>query len=138
MSAHRETDVNASPSDEPTLEALRQAKRHIGLAEAHERKVAQHEEWAAFHDEKGETERAEAERRKADLERDAARDEWDRADAIQGPTQFTQPKKGEPVVYRDPDARGVRTRPREGRPARQTRSLGSQSPLSSGCVTGDR
>ena len=31
-------------------------------------------------------------------ERDAARDEWNRADAIQGPTQFTQPKPGSTVV----------------------------------------
>jgi multidrug resistance efflux pump len=76
---------------------LKQAKRHVAAAEAHERKVAQHEEWASFLEGKGEMQQAEAERRKADLERDAARDEWDRADAIQGPTQFTQPKKGEPV-----------------------------------------
>jgi hypothetical protein len=40
---------------------------------------------------------AATERRNADLERDAARDEWDRAHAIQGPTQMTRPKKGEPV-----------------------------------------
>jgi len=84
-------------SPEPTLEALKQARRHIELAEAHERKVAQHETWAAFHDEKGETNKANAERCNADLERDLARDEWDRAAAIQGPTQFTDPKIGEPV-----------------------------------------
>lgn len=82
---------------EPTPEALKEAKRHIAAAEAHERKVSQHEEWATFLEGKGEMEQAEAERRDADLERDAARDAWDRADAIQGPTQFTQPKKGEPV-----------------------------------------
>ena len=82
---------------EPTPEALKAAKRHIAAAEAHERKVAQHEEWASFLEGKGELEQAEAERHKADRERDAARDQWDRADAIQGPTQFTQPKKGDPV-----------------------------------------
>jgi hypothetical protein len=82
---------------EPTLDALKQAKRHIALAEAHERKVAIHEQSAAFLEERGELEQAAVARSEADLERDAARDEWDRAAAIQGPTQFTQPKKGEPV-----------------------------------------
>jgi hypothetical protein len=80
-----------------SAEALNQARRHITAAEAHERKVAQHEQWAAFHESKGEIEHADAERRNADLERDLARDEWDRAHAIQGPTQLTQPKVGEPV-----------------------------------------
>ena len=42
-------------------------------------------------------EQAEVERRNADRERDAARDEWDRADLARGPTQFTEPKQGDPV-----------------------------------------
>jgi hypothetical protein len=85
------------PDSEPTAEALKAAKRHITAAEAHERKVAQHEEWAKFLESKGEMEQAEVERRNADLERDAARDEWDRADLVRGPTQLTQPKHGDPV-----------------------------------------
>ncbi len=85
------------PAAEPTTEALREARRHIAAAEAHERKVAQWEEQATFVDERSEHERAEAMRREANLERDAARDEWDRAEALQGPTQKTQPKKGKPV-----------------------------------------
>jgi hypothetical protein len=80
-----------------TLEALKQAKRHIAAAESHERRVAVFEESAAFLEERGELEQAAVQRRSADHERDAARNEWDRADAIQGPTQFTQPKKGDPV-----------------------------------------
>ena len=59
--------------------------------------MGQHEQWAAFHESKGELEQAAVARREADLEREAARDEWDRAAAIQGPTQLTRPKKGEPV-----------------------------------------
>jgi hypothetical protein len=80
-----------------TLEALQAAKRHIAAAENHERKVARHEEWARLLDERGESELADAERRTADREREAARDEWDRAALVQGPTQMTQPKEGEPV-----------------------------------------
>jgi FAD/FMN-containing dehydrogenase len=82
---------------EPTPDAIAQAKRHVKLAEAHERKVAQWDDQAAFLDERGDTRRADFARREADLERDAAREEWDRAAAIQGPTQFTEPKTGEPV-----------------------------------------
>ena len=82
---------------EPTPEAVREAKQHIAAAEGHERRVAVFEESAAFLEERGEAEGAAAQRRSADLERDAAREEWDRADAIQGPTQFTEPKQGEPL-----------------------------------------
>jgi hypothetical protein len=85
------------PDAEPTPDALAQAKRHIKFAEAHERKVVQWEDQAAFLDARGDTERADIARRNADLERDAARDERDRAEAMQGPTQFTEPLKGEPV-----------------------------------------
>jgi hypothetical protein len=55
------------------------------------------EDQAAFLDERGDTERADFARRESDLERDAAREEWDRADAIQGVTQLTEPKVGDPV-----------------------------------------
>ena len=74
---------------------LKAAKRHIAAAEAHERKVATFEESAVFLEERGESEQAAIQRGYANAERDAARDEWDRAAAIQGPTQFTEPKKGD-------------------------------------------
>jgi len=60
-------------------DALKEAERLIATAEAHARVL----------DERGETEGAERERREADLERDAARLAWDRARALQGPTQVT-------------------------------------------------
>lgn len=83
---------NDEPSSkpEPTEAALREAKRLTAGAEAHERRVALREESARFLDERGESEGAEHERREADLERDAARLAWDRADALQGPTQLTE------------------------------------------------
>jgi len=82
---------------EPTLDALKAAKRHIAAAERHERRVATFEQMAAHLDEKGDHARAEEHRRDADREREAARDEWDRAARIQGPTQMTQPNEGDPV-----------------------------------------
>jgi hypothetical protein len=75
---------------EQTQAALREAKRLKAEAEGHERRVALREESARFLDEHGETEGAAHERREADLERDAARNAWDRADALQGPTQVTE------------------------------------------------
>jgi hypothetical protein len=78
-------------------DTLREAKRLMATAEAHERRVDLREESARFLDERGESEGAEIERREADLERDAARNAWDRAMALQGPTQMTQPKAGEPL-----------------------------------------
>ena len=69
----------------------------MATAEAHERRVALREESARFLDERDEPEGAEHERREADLERDAARNAWDRAMALQGPTQMTQPTTGEPL-----------------------------------------
>jgi hypothetical protein len=80
-----------------TPAALSEAKRLMAAAEAHERRVTLREESARFLDERGESEGAERERREADLERDAARNAWDRAMALQGPTQMTQPKSGEPL-----------------------------------------
>ena len=69
----------------------------MATAEAHERRVALREESARFLDERGESVGAEHERREADLERDAARNAWDRAMALQGPTQLTQPRSGAPL-----------------------------------------
>jgi hypothetical protein len=74
-----------------------EAKRLMKIAESHERRVTLREESATFLDERGEHEQAARERREADIERDAARDAWDRAVALQGPTQMTEPKTGEPL-----------------------------------------
>jgi len=85
------------PDEQPTAATLAEAKRLMAAAEGHERRVALREESATFLDERGEAEGAERERREADLERDAARNAWDRAVALQGPTQMTQPRSGEPL-----------------------------------------
>ncbi len=85
------------PKPEPTQATLREAKRLMAAAESAEGRVALREESATFLDERGESEQAEIERRAADQERDAARNAWDRAMALQGPTQMTQPKTGEPL-----------------------------------------
>ena len=78
-----------SDDDRPTLAALEEAKRLGALAESHERRVTLREESAQFLDERGEVDGAAIERREADIERDAARNAWDRANALQGPTQMT-------------------------------------------------
>jgi hypothetical protein len=83
--------------DTPTQAGLNEAKRLTAVAEGHERRVALREESARFLDERDEPAAAAVERREADIERDAARTAWDRAMALQGPTQMTQPKVGEPV-----------------------------------------
>jgi hypothetical protein len=85
-------------ADDPSPQALSEAKRLMAEAEAHERKVELREESARFLDERGESEGAAHERREADLERDAARNAWDRAYALQGPTQMSQPKTDEPPM----------------------------------------
>jgi hypothetical protein len=85
----------------PNQDALSEAKRLIATAEAHERRVALREESARFLDERGESEGAENERREADLEREAARNEWDRAHALQGPTQVTDAGLEIPIPTRD-------------------------------------
>jgi hypothetical protein len=77
--------------------AIKEAKRVMVTAEAHERRVALREESARFLDERGEHNGAAVEQREADLERDAAREAWDRVTALQGPTQLTEPKNGEPL-----------------------------------------
>jgi hypothetical protein len=86
-----------APKTKPTQATLNEAKRLMATAESHERRVTLREESARFLDERGESDQADIERRAADLERDAARNAWDRAMALQGPTQMTQPKTGEPL-----------------------------------------
>lgn len=83
---------------EPTL---REAKRLKATAESHERRVALREESARFLDERGESEQADRERAAADQERDAARNAWDRAMALQGPTQVTEAGLEIPIPTRD-------------------------------------
>ena len=82
---------------EPTQATLNEAKRLMAEAKSAESRVTLREESAAFLDERGEHEQAAVERREADLERDTARNAWDRAVALQGPTQMTEPKAGEPL-----------------------------------------
>lgn len=82
-------------------DALTEATRFIATAEAHERRVALREESARFLDERGEPEGAAHERREADLERDAARNAWDRAQALQGPTQVTEAGLEIPIPSRE-------------------------------------
>jgi hypothetical protein len=90
-------DKRPKPQAPPGREAHNEAKRLIATAEAHERHVTLCEESAQFLDERGEHDGAEIERRHAELERDVARNAWDRALALQGPTQMTEPKNGDPL-----------------------------------------
>jgi hypothetical protein len=69
-----------------------EAKRHIAAAKAHERTAARHEKRAALMDDEGDAAQARSLRDKTEAEREAARIEWDRAAAYDGPTQLTQPK----------------------------------------------
>ncbi len=78
-------------------------------AESHERRVALREESARFLDKRGEQEGAEHERREADIERDAARIAWDRAHALQGPTQVTDAGLEIPIPTRDAFLRNLET-----------------------------
>jgi hypothetical protein len=89
MADMEQEPTQQEPSESSERNALDEAKRLAATAEAHERRVALREESARFLDERGESEGAEHERREADLERDAARTAWDRAGALQGPTQIT-------------------------------------------------
>lgn len=86
---------------EHTLVALKEAERLVALAEGHERRVMLREDSAQFLDERGEHEQAAIERREADLERDAARNAWDRANALQGPTQMTEKGLEIPIPTRE-------------------------------------
>jgi hypothetical protein len=100
-----DNEQQPTPKTQPTQpnqrDALSEAKRLMAEAEAHERRVAIREESARFLDERGETEGAEHERREADLERDAARNAWDRAQALQGPMQFTDKGLEIPIPTRE-------------------------------------
>jgi hypothetical protein len=104
MADQHKPEPTPHPSGE--RDALKEAKRLMTEAESHERRVALREESARFLDERGETEGAARERREADLERDAARTAWDRAMALQGPTQMTDPKDGEPLEIPIPSREG--------------------------------
>ncbi|MGD1056149.1 MAG: hypothetical protein ABR992_01915 [Solirubrobacteraceae bacterium] len=81
----------------------------MATAEAHERRVELREESARFLDERGESEQAAVERRQADLERDAARNAWDRALALQGPTQLTEAGLEIPIPTREAFLRNLET-----------------------------
>jgi hypothetical protein len=98
---HRQQTTHRG-SDEPNQQdVLKEVKRLIATAEVHERRVELREESARFLDERGESEGAERERRETDLERDAARDAWDRAHALQGPTQVTTAGLEIPIPTRE-------------------------------------
>jgi hypothetical protein len=90
-----------TPRESSERNALEEAKRLTATAEAHERRVALREESARFLDERGEHDDAAHERREADLERDAARTAWDRAHALQGPTQVTEAGLEIPIPTRE-------------------------------------
>lgn len=81
--------------------ALSEAKRLMKIAEGHERRVALREESAQFLDEQDDPQGADRERAAADAERDAARDAWDRAVALQGPTQTTDAGLEIPIPTRE-------------------------------------
>ncbi len=89
------------PNQSNQRDALSEAKRLMAEAEAHERRVTIHEESAQFLDERGEHEQGAVKRREADLERDAARTAWDRAHALQGPTQVTEAGLEIPIPSRE-------------------------------------
>jgi hypothetical protein len=90
-----------SHDPEPTSAALKEVKRLMAEADRHERGVEIREESAQYLDERGDHEGAEKERREADLERDAARLAWDRANALQGPTQTTDAGLEIPIPTRE-------------------------------------
>jgi hypothetical protein len=103
------SDKNQEPTQPTRSEqsALKEAKQLVAAAESHERRVALREESARFLDERGESEGAENERREADLERDAARAAWDRAQALQGPTQVTEAGLEIPIPTREAFLRNI-------------------------------
>jgi hypothetical protein len=94
---------------EPTQTTLNEARRLMKAAEGHERRVTLREESARFLDERGESEQADIERREADRERDAARNAWDRAMALQGPTQTTDQGLEIPIPNREDFMRNLAT-----------------------------
>lgn len=104
-------DKNSEPTQPTRSEraALKEAKQLVAAAESHERRVALREESAQFLDERGESEGAEHERREADVARDAARNAWDRARALQGPTQMTEAGLEIPIPTREAFLRNLET-----------------------------
>jgi hypothetical protein len=106
MSTHRTDDGDTHV---PPAAALNEAKRLMATAESHERRVALREESARFLDERGESEQADRERVAADQERDAARNAWDRAHALQGPTQVTEAGLEIPIPTREAFLRNLET-----------------------------
>jgi hypothetical protein len=109
-------DKDQQPTQPTPKGAASEAKRLIAEAEAHERRVAIREDSAQFLDERGEHEQAAVERREADLQRDAARNAWDRAHALQGPTQVTEAGLEIPIPTRETFLRNLETvAPRVGR-----------------------
>ncbi len=105
----------------PTLAALNEAKRLMREAEGHERRVALREDSATFLDEQGDSGGADRERLAADQERDAARLAWDRAMALQGPTQLTEQGLEIPVPNREDVMRNLeRVAPKPARRSNQT------------------
>jgi hypothetical protein len=113
-------DHEPKPNQSNQRDALSEAKRFMAEAEAHERRVTVREESAQFLDERGETGQAAIERREADLERDAARTAWDRAQALQGPTQFTDKGLEIPIPTRGEFLRNVeKVAPRERQDAKE-------------------
>jgi hypothetical protein len=87
--------------------AIREARRFMAEAEGHEKRVALREASAQYLDERGEAAQADKERREADLERDAARLAWDRAMALQGPTQITDAGLEIPIPAREDFVRNL-------------------------------
>lgn len=94
-------DHEQEPSRPDERDALKEAKRYVAEAERHESHVAQHERYAQFLDERGDRDGAELERQRANAARDAARIAWDRANALQGPTQVTDAGLEIPIPTRD-------------------------------------
>jgi len=94
-------DAKDKHKPEPTQATLNEARRLMKAAEGHEHRVTLREESARFLEEKGEPDQAAIERREADMERDAARLAWDRALALQGPTQMTEKGLEIPIPSRD-------------------------------------
>lgn len=101
-------DPSHEPTKQPPEMALKEAERLAAAAEGHERRVALREESAEFLEEKGEADAADHERHEAGLEREAARLAWDRADALKGPTQWTDNGLEIPIPSRDDFVRNIR------------------------------
>src|SRR3984885_8287072 len=97
MAKHERQGTQHESDGSAQRDALIEADRLVATAEAAERRVELREESARFLNERGGYEQHAVERREADLERDAARPAWDRAHALQGPTQVTGAGLGIPI-----------------------------------------